>query len=98
MSDREPCVSIGYTGCKKDGHIPGGPIWVMTWAPKGYLPTREDRKLAVFFDTDHAWGDDYGLGGERPLPPLLRVVKEAIEKHLREHPEDVAGHLESKDW
>lgn len=94
---REACVSVGYTGCEKNGHIPGGPIWVIEWLPRGYAPTKEDRKLAVFFDTDGAW-EGYGLGGKRPLPPLLQAVKETIESYLREHPEAAAGHLESKNW
>lgn len=90
---REAKVSFGYTWCDKSGHIPGGPIHVMTWLPKGYGPTEEDRLLAVFFDTDGRWG---GIGKE--LPPLLRVVKKAVEDYLRDHPEEVAGHLTSKDW
>lgn len=93
----EPCISIGLSGCDKNDHIPGGVIWMLHWLPKGYAPTKEDRLLGVFFDTDGRW-NDYGLGGKRPLPPLLAAVKKAIEDHLREHPEDAAGHLESKDW
>lgn len=81
---REPCVSFGLSGCK---------------LPKGYGPTKEDRLLGVFFDTDGSWSfEKFGLGGERPLPPLLQAIKKAIEDHLREHPEDAGGHLESKDW
>ena len=101
----EACVSFGYSGCDKSGHIPGGPIWMLHWLPKGYAPTSEDRLLAVFFDTDGVWDDaNYALSddngdeedGPRRMPPLLRVVKAAIEAHLREHPEDAAGHLECK--
>lgn len=92
---RESCVSFGYSGCDKNGHIPGGPIWMLHWLPKGYAPTKEDRLLAVFFDTEDRW-IDCGLGSKRrPLPRLLQVVKEAVEKHLRENPEDAAGHLET---
>ena len=95
---REPCVTVGLTGCDKQGHIPGGIIWTLDWLPKGYGPTKEDVRLCVFFDPDGTWSDSSGLGGKRPLPPLLQTVKDAIEKHLREHPEDIAGHLLSKDW
>lgn len=104
---REACLSIGLSGCAKSEHIPGGPIWMLEWLPKGYGPTKEDRLLGVFFDTDNRWSgfglsatltDEDHYEGKRLMPPLLRVVKEAIEKHLREHPEDAAGHLHSKDW
>lgn len=101
----EPCLSIGYSGCDKSGHIPGGPIWMLHWLPKGYAPTEQDRLLAVFFDTDYQWDgcglrmpEDCDEEKPRPLPRLLQVVKIAIEQHLREHPEDAAGHLESKNW
>jgi hypothetical protein len=102
---RKPCLSIGYSWCDKNGHIPGGPIWMLHWLPKGYATTKEDRLLAVFFDTDLLW-DGSGLRmpeecdeeKPQPMPRLLQVVKTAIENHLREHPEDAAGHLESKDW
>lgn len=103
---REPCISIGYSWTtKKEGHIPAGPIWMLHWLPKGYGPTAQDRLLGVFFDTDQKW-DGCGLrmpedcDDEKPtpLPRLLQVVKKAIEDHLREHPEDAGGHLESKDW
>ena len=89
---REPCLSIGYSWCDENGHIPKSAIWMLNWLPKGYAPTKADRLLAVFFDTDGQW-DKYGLGDERPLPPLLGVVKKAIEDHLRDHPEDAAGVL-----
>src|SRR5690349_2599615 len=102
---REPSVSFGFSWTEKVGHIPGGPIWMLHWLPKGYGPTEQDRLLAVFFDTDNQW-DGCGLRmpdqcdeeKPTPLPRLLQVVKTAIEDHLRRHPEDAAGHLENKDW
>jgi hypothetical protein len=102
---RRACISVGFSGCEKNGHIPAGPIWLLEWLPKGYGPTYEDRLLAVFFDTDGKWDRD-GLRmpeecdeeKPRPLPGLLQVVVKAIEDHLREHPEDAAGHISSKDW
>jgi len=73
---------------------------MLHWLPKGYAPTYEDRLLGVFFDTEGKWSD-CGLrmpedcdDEKHPLPRLLQVVKTAIENHLREHPEDAAGHLE----
>jgi len=32
---KEPCCGVSYTLCKKEGHIPGGPIWMVEWLPKG---------------------------------------------------------------
>ena len=94
---REPCASFGHSTCDENGHIPGGPIWMLHWLPKGFAPTSQDRLLAVFFDTDGKW-DDCGVGSKRALPPLLEAVKKAVEAHLREHPEDAAGHLECKSY
>lgn len=87
---REPCCTVGYTGCEKNGHIPGGPLWTVEWLPKGYAVTLEDRLICTFFDTDHLWD---GKFGPKSPPPLIKAVCKAIEDHLREYPEDVAGHL-----
>lgn len=104
-SGRRAAVSVGYSWCEKKGHIPGGPIWMLHWLPKGYAPTKEDRLLCVFFDTSERWEggglrmpEDCDEDKPRPMPRLLQIVAKAIENHLREHPEDAAGHLESSDW
>jgi len=90
-------ASFGYSWCDKSGHIPGGPIWMLSWLPKGYAPTREDRLLAVFFDTDGSW-DEAGLGDSAPLPPLLAVVQKAVQEYLRDNPDEAAGHRKAKDY
>lgn len=69
---------------------------MLHWLPHGYATTRDDRLLGIFFDTDGKW-DEKSIGDEN-LPELIRVVKKAIEDHLRDHPNDAAGHLDSKDW
>lgn len=86
---RKPHCTVGYTGCKKNGHIPGGPLWTVTWLPKGYAVTLEDRLICTFFDTEHTWDE---FGPKNP-PPLIKVVCKAIEDHLCNHPDDTAGHL-----
>lgn len=93
MAERHsPCLSVGYTGCKADGHIPWGPLWTVQWLPKGYGPSMGDRLVCAFFDTGRLW-DDYGVSrSDGTLPPLIRVAVEAMEAHLRQHPEDLAGH------
>jgi hypothetical protein len=87
-------VNFGITWCDRNGHIPGGEIWTMRWLSHGYAPTKGDRLLAVWFDTDGAWSN-YGLN-EGTLPPLLATVKTAIEEHLKQHPGDISGFIESK--
>lgn len=88
---REPCCTVGCAICEKNGHIPGGPLWIIEWLPKGYGPSLEDRLICTFFDTEHCW--DWDEFGPKSPPPLIKAVCRAIEKHLREHPEDIAGHL-----
>ena len=103
---REACVSISYSRCDKNGHIPGGPIWMLHWLPKGYGPSQNDKLLGVFFDTGGEW-DGCGLRMPKdcddekphPLPPLLQVVKVAIEKFVRENPDALlGGHFEYPIW
>lgn len=90
---REPCCTVGLTSYEKQGHIPGGLIWTVTWLPKGFGPSMQDRLICTFFDTEGRWPTErFGLQMET-RPPLIRAVCDAIEKHLREHPEDIAGHL-----
>lgn len=94
MSDekrRQGCLSVGYTGCEKSGHIPGGPMWAVYWLPKGYGLSMQDRLVCAFFDTGNRW-DEHNVDRDR-LPPLIRVACEAMEAHLRDHPEDLAGHM-----
>ena len=98
MSDRDPICSVSYSHCYKNDHIPGGPIWMLEWLPKGYGPGEDDRMIGVLFDTDGRWDTKkYGLGSRAPLPPLIAAIKAAIEAHLREHPEDIAGHASYKE-
>lgn len=65
-------------------------MWAVQWLPKGYAVTLEDRLICAFFDTELLWGKEFGPTNP---PPLIKAVCKAIEDHLREHPEDVAGHL-----
>ena len=101
---REPCISIGFSWTEKNGRIPAGPIWTVNWLPKGYGPTKDERLLAVFLDTEGKWNghglrmpEDCDDEKPSPLPRLLQVIKVALETHLREHPEDLAGHLVNLD-
>lgn len=86
----EVCCTVGYTWCKPNGHIPGGPLWMVEWLPNGYGPSMDDRLICTFFDTEGRW-DGYGV---KEPPPLIAAVKKAIEDHLRAHPEDMAGHAQ----
>lgn len=99
---KQPCCAVSYTWCNKNGHIPGGPLWMVTWLPRGYdvvgslawiyepsTPSLADRLICTFFDTEHAWDE---FCPKNP-PPLIKAVCKAIEDHLRDHPDDVAGHL-----
>lgn len=90
---REPCCTVGYTWCDKNGHIPGGPLWMVEWLPKGYAISLEDRLICTFFDTGGLWKAYEPGPQEDHTPPLIRVVVKAIEEHLKAHPEDIAGHL-----
>ena len=85
---QEPCCTVGYSICEKNGHIPGGPLWTVEWLPKGYAVSLEDRLICTFFDTGCLWDE---FGPKNP-PPLIKAVCRAIENHLREHSEDIAGH------
>lgn len=73
----EPCCTVGFSG---SDHFPKGATWYVTWLPKGYAPTTEDRLICAFPDPTGEWSD-YGLK-EGKRPPLIEAVVTAIEAHL----------------
>lgn len=90
---RKPCCSVGFGG---HDHFPKGAAWTIHWLPKGYAITRDDRFLCAFPNPENGEWEDYGLGDEAPLPPLIKAVTDAIETYFAAHPEEaaVAGRFE----
>ena len=72
-------------------------MWLLTWLPSGYGPTKKDKLLFSYFDTDGKFDNFSVRDGQRP--PIIDAVCAAIEKHIDEHPDwEIGGHLISKDW
>ena len=89
MSEREPCVSVGYTG--REVHHKNRECWEIYWLPKGYGPTHEDRQVCtVYFESSD--DERHGLAkGKRP--PIVEAVCDAVEEFMRQHGDDAAGFL-----
>lgn len=80
---REPCCSVGLSG---ESRFPRGVTWYVTWLPKGYAPTFEDRMVCAFpAPLDGSWDDCSLSKGKRP--PIIEAVCAAIEAALIAEPE-----------
>ncbi len=86
MSERKGCVAVSYGG---KGYGIGAP-WILTWLPKGYGPTAKDRTVCYIVDPPQGWTKSYGLDDEQQAP-LIKVIREAIEKFMAEHPDHEIG-------
>ncbi len=78
---RSPCAS---PGCGGDYRIPASGLdpgyrwpWHISWLPKGYAVTEDDRVVCVVAPPhDEDWSDIEGR------PPLVEAICEAIERYM----------------
>lgn len=80
---RSACCAVSFSSAD---HFPKGAAWFVTWLPRGYAPTPDDRLICAFPDQEE-WGDNYTLrAGNRP--PMIEAVCTAITEALRTARED----------
>ncbi len=78
MLSREPKCSVGYGGDPITG-------WRLTWLPKGYGPTPEDRLVCVVADpVGEEWHDGYTFNDPHPL---IAVIRDAITAYYTQQRE-----------
>ena len=73
----EPCHTVART---RSENFPYGAIWTITYLPKGYGPSREDRFVCAFAHR-YEWGCFGICEGQRP--PEIDVVVKALDDYAR---------------
>lgn len=84
------CCSVGFTGTPGDGgYIKPSNIWTVSWLPKGYGPSLEDRQVCVIFDSEGTLAE-----GKRDHP-LVDDIARTVERFFRRRPDKITGTFEN---